>query len=135
MRSIDVIILFILPEWTKMSFFNAANGSFMDKWWFSHYLLNNVSFRKCSDDLNYAGYSSCLRKYMLWLVKIKLLTLSISWFTRYSLPRICVIVSDFVHFLNSWNNKLLCFPAWKQYKIKYSNIVFHTPLLICNLSL
>ena len=97
----------------KNVFFNAANSSFMDKWWVSYYLLKNVSFKKCSDDLNYAGYPSCLRKHILWLVKSKLLTLNISWFTPYSLPRICVIVSDFLYFLNSWNNKLLCLPAWK----------------------
>ena len=113
MRSHDVIILFILPEWTKMSFFNAANSCFMDKWWALHYVLKNFPCKTCSDDLNYAGYSSCLRKHILWLVKIKLLTLNISWFTPYSLLRIFVIVSDFLYFLNSWNSKLLYLTAWK----------------------
>ena len=113
MRSHDVIILFILPEWTKMSLLMQLTAVSWKVWWVSDYLLKNVSFKKCSDDLNYAGYPSCLRKHILWLVKSKLLTLNISWFTPYSLPRICVIVSDFLFFLNSWNNKLLCLPAWK----------------------
>ena len=50
MRSHDVIILFILPEWTKMSLLMQ---------------LTAVSFKKYSDNLNYAGYSSCLRKHTL----------------------------------------------------------------------
>ena len=126
MRSHDVIVLCILPEWTKISFLVQLTAVSW-KWWVSHYLLKNVSFKKCSDDLNYAGYSSYLRKYILWLVKSKLLTLNISWFTPYPLPRTCIIDSDFLYFLKSWNNKLLCLHAWKlsnNNKIKYSNIIF-----------
>ena len=97
----------------KSVFFNAAKSGFMDKWWVSHYLLKNVLFKKYSEQLNYAGYSSCLRKHILWLVKSKLLTLKISWFTPYTLPGICVILRDSLYFPNSWNNKLLCLPPWK----------------------
>ena len=134
MRSHDVIILFILPEKT----INAANGSFMDKWSVFHYYSRNISFKECSEHLNCAGYPSWLRKQILLLVKSKLLTLNISGLNPYSLPLIFIILSDFIYFLNSWNNKLLCLPAMKtqqQYKIKYSNIIFHTQLLIHNLFL
>ena len=43
-----------------------------------------------------------------WLVKSKLLTLNIYWFTPYYFPWISVILRYFLSFLNSWNNKLLC---------------------------
>ena len=123
----------------KNVFSNAANSNFMDKWLVLHYLLKNVLSKKCSDDLNYAGNSSCLTKHILWLVKNKLLTLNISWFTPNSLSQICIIISDFLYFLNSWNKIKSCCASLHESsatnKNKYSNIIFHKQLLIYNLSL
>ena len=75
--------------------------------------------------MNYARYSTWLKKHILWLLKSKLLTLNISWFTAYSLPQICVILSDLLYFLNSWNNKLLRLPAWKLSNNIPKQWVFH----------
>lgn len=46
-------------------------------------------------------------------MKSKLIILNISWFTPYFLIRISVEHRDFLHFFNSWNNKLLSLPTWK----------------------
>ena len=73
----------------------------------------------------YARYSSWLRKHILWLVKSKLIILNISWFTPYFLIRISVEHRDFLHFFNSWNNKLLSLPTWKlSNKIKLNTQIY-----------